>query len=341
MKNLLITTLLILLCSVTQETTFGKFNIRFVSAYDSTYGFVKYDSTQYWGKSRMFADYNINKLLNQELILRKQIKIYSGEGKFRVDLRTRRSNFERNDTTSIYKCCDTAGFLSTKYDSVQNVTFKVLDIRGTGYFAAWLSNTYNLNENPNSETYILSLKPSNEDTVLYYWFHPYYAHIGEFELKGFVRKTQEKYIGKKYVLSWIPYEFSEKGLDITDKWECININFNSSDYFQSVTLRNSKGDTTDLRLYKYFIPNLSETIYSEEKADYFLKKYKKKLWESTLKRELQLGMPSELVLEIWRAPDNISKKMTKGKTTQKWEYSDGSYLVFENDKLTEVFNADD
>lgn len=340
MKNLLITTFLILLCSVTQETTFGNFNIRFASAYDSTYGFVNYDSTQYWGKSRMFADDNIYKLLNQELILKKQITD-SRERKFRVDLRTRRSNFERNDKTSIYKCCDTADFLSTKYDSVQNVTFKVLDIRGTGYFASWLSKTYDLNENPDSKTYILSLKPSNEDTILYYWFHPYYASINEFEIKGFIEKTQKKYLSKKFVLSWIPYDFSEKGLDITDKWECININFNSSDYFQSVTLRNSKGDKTNLRLYKYFIPNLSETMYTEEKADYFLKKYKKKLWEATLNRELQLGMPSELVLEIWRAPDNISKKMTKGKTTQKWEYSDGSYLMFENDKLTEVFNADD
>jgi hypothetical protein len=33
--------------------------------------------------------------------------------------------------------------------------------------------------------------------------------------------------------------------------------------------------------------------------------------------------------------------MTKTKSTEKWEYSDGSYLMFENDKLTEVFNADD
>jgi hypothetical protein len=340
MKSILTVTLSILLFSVTQETTFGKLNIRFIFGYDSTYGFVRYDSTQNWGKRRMFADDNIYMLINQELILRKQ-NTDSRERKYRVDLRTRRTNFERNDITSIYKCCDTNEYKTTNYDSVQNVKFKVVDVRGTGYFAAWLTNTYNLKESPNSETYILSLKPSNQDTILYYWFHPYYSHIGEFELNGFIEKTKRKYLGKKFVLSWIPYEYSERGLDIMDKWECIDINFNSSDYFQSVTLRNSKGDKTDLRLYKYFIPNLSETMYTEEKADYFLKKYKKKLWESTLNRELKLGMPSELVLEIWRAPDNISKKMTKTKSTEKWEYSDGSYLMFENDKLTEVFNADD
>jgi hypothetical protein len=343
MKSLLIMAFSILLVCISQETAFGKLNIGYNSRYDSTYGFVKYDSTSQWGKARIFSGENVMRLINQELVLKKQ----RNERPFKVDLRIRKSNFERNDISSIYKCCDTSELGTeyeryyTNYKKASDIRYEVVGISQTRYFANWHTSPYNLDDSPDSETFILSLKPSNEDTIVYYWFHPLYAHIGEFELNGFIEKTKKKYIGKKYVLSWIPYEFSEKGLDIMDKWECIDINFSASDFFQSVTLKNSKGDKIDLRLYEYFIPELKGTIYTEEKADYFLKKYKKKLWEATLNRELQLGMPSELVSEIWRTPDNISKKMTKAKTTQKWEYSDGSYLVFENDKLTEVFNADD
>jgi hypothetical protein len=343
MKSLLIMAFSILLVSISQETAFGKLNIGYNSRYDSTYGFVKYDSTTQWGKARIFSGENVKRLINQELILKKQ----KGNSPYTLDLRNRKSKLEKNDVSTIYKCCDTNEFgnkskkYDTDYEQVQNFKFKVVDVEPSKYYQCWHTGQYNIDENPDSETYILTLKPSNEDTILYYWFQPYYAHIGEFELNGFIEKNKRKYLGKKFVLSWIPYEYSEKGLNIMDKWECININYNSSDYFQNATLKNSKGDTLDLRLYEYFIPELKKTIYTEEKADYFLKKYKKKLWEATLNRELQLGMPSELVLEIWRTPDNISKKMTKAKTTQKWEYSDGSYLVFENDKLTEVFNTDD
>lgn len=335
-----------LICNTASIQLKGYRNTGVYTGYDSTYGFVRYDSTSYLGKSRIFSGDNIYKLINQELVLKNQVN-KSSIRPHKVDLRTRRSNFDINDTNSIYRCCDTSD-LGTKYENYHtsykksiNTKFKVLDVKETRYFANWSTSPYNLEESPNSETYILSLRPSDEDTIVYYWFHPYYAHIAEFELNGFIEKTRRKLLGKKFVLSWIPYEYSEKGLDITDKWECIDISFNESDFFQNATLINSKGNRIELYLKEYFLPDLKGTIYTEEKADYFMKKYKKKLWEATLNRELQLGMPSELVLEIWRAPDNISKKMTKAKTTQKWEYSDGSYLVFENDKLTEVFNADD
>jgi hypothetical protein len=193
--------------------------------------------------------------------------------------------------------------------------------------------------NPEQETYIITLKPSNNDPEIYYWLHPFMEYLSGLEVKGYLDKLKRSLVGNSYVLSWIPYELSDSNCIISDKWTCKGIKLSSNDN-HSALLENSKGMKTKLNVSELF-PSLKSTIYTEAKADYFLKKYKKKLWEATLRKELTLGMPSELILEIWRYPNNIAKRLVKGKTTEKWEYSDGSYLILENGKLTEVFNTDD
>jgi hypothetical protein len=343
MKSLLIMAFSILLVSISQETAFGKLNIGYNSRYDSTYGFVRYDSTSFISKNRVFTGQNVSKLLGQELFIKKHLTTYRKQ--HQVELWNTVNNIQRNDKSRIYQCCDSVkskdsfNFYSN-YNKIKDLTFKIIDIKSTEYYRPYLYDKINLKSNLLRETFILTLKPSNGDSNVYLWFHPYFAYINDFELLAYSSKVSELLLGKKFVISDIPYPLSDSIKDLTEKWIVKDIEIFSSDDTYAV-LEDRFGRKISLNVGKNFIPLLHSSVYTEEKADYFLKKYKKKLWEATLNRELQLGMPSELVSEIWRTPDNISKKMTKAKTTQKWEYSDGSYLVFENDKLTEVFNADD
>jgi hypothetical protein len=52
-----------------------------------------------------------------------------------------------------------------------------------------------------------------------------------------------------------------------------------------ILLMDKKGNKTNLKIADAY-PCLTNGIYAEDKSDYFLKKYKKKLWEATLKKSL-------------------------------------------------------
>ena len=309
--------------------------------YDSTFSFERNggDTISYL----KYSGNNIYKLLNQELF----IKQYENQRRTIIDLRIRKSNFKGNDTSSIYKCCDqNKSYIddyATDYENVKDLKFRIIEITPTDYFTNWHTKPQYKSEDLMYETYILALKPNNSDPVVYFWFHPWSAFVECFELNGYYDKMKNTLIGKKYVLNWnwIPSEYADKNLEITNKWECTDVFMSKDEYPKfRILLMDKKGHKIDLKIADVY-PSLTNGIYAEDKADYFLKKYKKKMWEATLKRELTLGMPSELILEIWRYPNNIAKRLVKGKTTEKWEYSDGSYLILENGKLTEVFNTDD
>lgn len=308
--------------------------------YDSTYGFVRYDSNSVLGKSRMFSDNNVHKLLNQELFIRQIFR-----EKPKIDLRLRHDSISKMDPRFVYKCCDTSNngsysSIYSSYDKIKDIKFKIVEIRPSDKFAPWLSNKIDLQNHYQQETYILSLKPNNSDPIVYYWFHPYSAYVYDFELFGFYDKLKKQLLNRKFVVSNIPYPLSDSALDLTEKWTLTEIRMVGGEGNYAI-LEDRFGHKIDFIISKYLYPVLSESIYTEERAEYFLKKYKKKLWEATLKRELTLGMPSELILEIWRSPDNVSKRVTKAKTTEKWDYSDGSYLVLENGKLTEIYYSKD
>lgn len=311
------------------------------ASYDSTYGFVSYDSNSFISKMHIFSGDNIYKLLKQDLIIKEK---GFPDNHPRIDFRSRLDINDRNDSNTIYKCCDHKdnggfGYIHSRYDSIKDLKFQVTDITLAKYYAPWLDRVIDYENNPQQETYIITLKPSNNDPEIYYWLHPYTEYFSGLELNGYIDKLKNSLVGNSYVLTWIPYELSDSSCNISDKWTCKGIVLSSSQNHKAL-LENSKGMKTELEVSELF-PSLKSKIYTEAKADYFLKKYKKKLWEATLKRELTLGMPSELILEIWRYPNNIAKRLVKGKTTEKWEYSDGSYLILENGKLTEVFNTDD
>lgn len=308
------------------------------SYYDSTF------ALSYWEDSLSYKNYsgaNIYKLLNQELFI-KDID----RKRWNLDLRLMKSNFDRDDKSTIYKCCDSSvSGNKTEYysniDEIKKLKFKVVNIKPSQYWANWSTKPNDVEADPQSETYILTLKPNNNDPEVYHWFHPYFERIGEFELSGFLERAKRLLKGKKFVLGWIPHEYADSNLNMLDKWECVDVIYEIDYGIMSryaLTLKNNHGFITKVELSDFY-PTQKSYVYSAEKSDYFLNKYKKKLWEATLKRELILGMPSELLLEIWRNPDNISKRQTKEKTTERWDYSDGSYLILENGKLTEIYNA--
>ncbi len=316
---------------------FAQSDVSIRSYYDSTFALSWEDSLSYMN----YSGSNIYKLLNQDLFI-KNIE----RKRWDLDLRLMKSNFDSDDKNTIYKCCDSS--VSGKrtqyysnYDEVKSLKFKVVNIKPTQYWANWSTTPYDAEAEPQSETYILTLKPNNNDPEVYHWFHPYFEGIGEFELVGFLERAKRLVKGKKFVLGWIPYEYADSNLNILDKWECLDVTLEIDHGIMSkyvVTLKNKNGSKAKVDLSDFY-PIQKSYVYSEDKADYFLNKYKKKLWEATLKRELTIGMTSELLLEIWRKPDNISKRQTKGKTTERWDYSDGSYLVLENGKLSEIYNA--
>ncbi len=68
------------------------------SNYDSTYGFVEYDSNSFISKMHIFSGDNIYKLLNQDLIIKDK---GFPENHPRIDFRSRLDINNRNDSNTI------------------------------------------------------------------------------------------------------------------------------------------------------------------------------------------------------------------------------------------------
>ena len=310
--------------------------------YDSTYSFVAWDSTKPETKIKSFSGDRVYSLLNQTLVVSPGYQ----KGSDDIDLRAVKwDNVKsRNDKNSIYMCCDSNiykgnYFQFSAYDKIKNLKFKIINIEKSEYYLPYSANKYNVADITN-ETFVFTLRPGNGDQDIYYHFHPYYAFIGNFMIEGYIEKVKKDILGKRFVLSKsaFPDGFDEVDFDITDKWTCTEIKFGATELRHKIVLKNKKGSSIEINLRDVF-PNIKKYIYPEAKADSFLKKYKKDLWAATLNRELTVGMSAELLLEIWKKPDNKTKSMSGGFSTETWSYDDGSYLTLENGKLTEMFSA--
>lgn len=55
------------------------------------------------------------------------------------------------------------------------------------------------------------------------------------------------------------------------------------------------------------------------------------------KQTARIGMTSQMVLDCgWGEPDNVNRTRTAGRVHEQWVYSDGTYLYFDNGKLTAI-----
>ena len=79
-------------------------------------------------------------------------------------------------------------------------------------------------------------------------------------------------------------------------------------------------------------------IQIAERSAAIIKKYGKHYGNLINEGYVELGMTKEMCTEAWGEPDDINKTITYGLVSEQWVYEGGSYLYFENNKLTAIQN---
>ncbi len=77
---------------------------------------------------------------------------------------------------------------------------------------------------------------------------------------------------------------------------------------------------------------LKEKLFKERKVS-LIKKYGKKNAQRIIDKKIWLGMSNEMARESWGEPNDINRTVGRWGVHEQWVY-DGTYLYFENGKLT-------
>lgn len=84
-----------------------------------------------------------------------------------------------------------------------------------------------------------------------------------------------------------------------------------------------------------------EDIDKKEKAERYAllkKKYGSEIAKVIVEGKVKIGMSKEMCKDAWGEPKDINKTTTKYSVSEQWVYDIGSYLYFENGKLTTIQN---
>lgn len=80
----------------------------------------------------------------------------------------------------------------------------------------------------------------------------------------------------------------------------------------------------------------TKKIAEETRIKYIIKKYGKKDGQRILDGKVWIGMTKEQALDSWGSPEDINRTITSDITHEQWVYPYGTYLYFDNGKLTGI-----
>lgn len=217
----------------------------------------------------------------------------------------------------------------TPHDEVQSKMFVVTNVK----------------EGEASFIHYLTLVDEDSSDTLSFKFDSTYEHNFPFLVDGHLKKLRTMYVGRNYVSrrpGLVNFENESRIIDtkgavieneIGDVWEVLDFVLDDEYYDLKILLKNPSGQeyasyTSDILLahHIFFVP--------VEKCDDLKKKYGNELFATALKGSVRIGMTRELCEFAWGKPDRVNT--TTGSTNrEQWVY-DGSYLYFQNGKLTTI-----
>ena len=83
---------------------------------------------------------------------------------------------------------------------------------------------------------------------------------------------------------------------------------------------------------------LQDKKKNEQRREKILAKYGRFNGQTILDGKVKIGFTKEMCVEAWGKPNDINKSIGSWGVHEQWCYSFGSYLYFENGKLTAIDN---
>ena len=84
-----------------------------------------------------------------------------------------------------------------------------------------------------------------------------------------------------------------------------------------------------------------EEIWKRKQAEKYArltKKYGKNIAKEIIEGYVRIGWTKEMCIESWGEPDEINKTTNKYSVSEQWVYGSGSYLYFDNGRLSTIQN---
>lgn len=175
--------------------------------------------------------------------------------------------------------------------------------------------------------------------------------IGYFEkLKSSVRgkKIVNKYPNNRYLTDNIVYNLSDgkplSEIPENNIWEIIDLSFIDTDNYKGLSyildsdsIKNvfTRASMSYFTPYEEFIEQQAKTKAWETEM---IKKYGKQNGNLIIQGKVKIGFTKEMCREAWGSPEDINTSSGPWGTHEQWVYGLGSYLYFENGKLTSIDN---
>lgn len=316
------TTLTILLTALT-VVTFGQITTTKVAPKMDTVH-TPYDSLD------NFVGINARKYIGQELYLKgltESSRKYGYDG-FVIDYtKDRYRTYVRRDgspVSIIYQCCAEKSEFNSKYDSLNEKYFKVLDVIN----------------HPTITMFYLKLEEKESKDIIYYEYQLVYEDRFPFIVVGFFEKQKKIVIGQEFVFADKVLESStdiQTGKQITvtsgQTWKCTDLTIEEKDYRLALVIENSLGEKATIPHWRVFEERKHKYAYTATETANYRKKFGKENFDRILKGKVKIGFTKEMCKLSWGEPDSINETITSGKRSEQWVYSD-NYLYFDNDILT-------
>lgn len=184
-------------------------------------------------------------------------------------------------------------------------------------------------------------------------------HPFDLIILGYFEKLKERSKGKKFVNKYPDnhslYGLSEVVFKLSDGkpltaipenhvWEVSDIAFVQTDNYTGISyILDSPSikdvfcrlGTSDLQPYDEFVAEQKRT---KDWENSMIRKYGRTNGNLIIQGKVKLGFSKEMCKEAWGEPERINKSTGSWGTHEQWIYGLGSYLYFENGKLTSIDN---
>ena len=183
-------------------------------------------------------------------------------------------------------------------------------------------------------------------------------NIHKFIILGYFEKLRETMKGKKYVNQYtsnrslggdyIVYNLSDgkplQSIPQNHVWEIVDLTFIEADDKAMLGYILTSNDIKDVFCSTYlknFIPYNEYLAESKKKANWeksMITKYGKANGTLIIQGKVNIGFTKKMCEESWGKPSDINKTSGSWGVHEQWVYGYGSYLYFENGRLTSIQN---
>lgn len=200
--------------------------------------------------------------------------------------------------------------------------------------------------------HFLKLRERDSGDILYYRISSYIAT--ELMVLGYYEKQNKLYKGNKVVYKGLPLyslyslkDGSEIKEQIKDNtiFECKDVTFIEDKYYSMIYVLHNEtwGDLYALQgqfnsLFKSYEQFLAEKEQKAQRKKQLIAKYGQRNGLLIFEGTVRIGFTKAMCKDAWGEPEDINTSTGSWGVHEQWCYHNGSYLYFENGKLTAIQN---